>query len=151
MLEIGVNSFLSLEEANEIVENEFISQSKEKEIWSSLIELDKEKILKKGTMVLNTLNFIGVREVISSNTLKFPRYINGVSCIPYEIKLATVIQGIYSYSNSIDEYTKMSERGISSIAVGPNRINFKDSSKVNPISNDVVMLIKRYILTSVRG
>lgn len=151
-LVVGENSYITLEEAQSIVENELYSDSPEYTLWESLSEKDKELICKKGTFAINSLNFIGQRLVWQTN-LKFPRYIDGIEQTPDEIKVACVINGLLDKMSTASEQYKLINNGIKSMTVGPNSVSF-DTSKFSGVKgarvyDDAKVLIGKYLLTSV--
>lgn len=149
-LVIGENSYVTLEEAQSIVEDELYSDSPEFLIWESLDEKGKELVCKKGTRAINSLEFIGVRPVWKSK-LKFPRIINGEEKIPEEIKIAAVINGIMDKLMSSNEQYKLGRSGVKSMTVGPNSVSLDvESYKGIKIYEEAMVYIKQYIRTSVR-
>lgn len=150
MLSIGRDSFVTLEEANSIINELYLDDEEEKVIWSKLSDSNKEVLLRRGTIALNKFNYIGHRDV-NSNPLKFPRYINGVNVIPYDIKKATVIQSLYSQVVKGSEYHRLRKNGVSSMTVGPSSISFSNdsSSNDNCVCDEAYSLIYRYVVNSI--
>lgn len=150
-LVIGENSFVTLEEAQSIVEDELYSDSSEYTLWESLSDSDKEKICKKGTMAINSLEFIGQRYVWKTK-LKFPRVIDGIETIPQEIKVAAVVNGLMDKVACSGEQYNLIKNGIKSMSVGPNSVSL-DASKFNGVNgarvyDDAKVLVRKYLLTS---
>ena len=151
-LVVGENSYVTIEEAQSIVDNELYSDSSESILWESLSDKDKELICKKGTMAINSLEFIGHR-LVWKNKLKFPRVIDGIEQIPDEIKMAAVINGLMDKVATSSEQYKLIDKGIKSMSVGPNSVSF-DTSKFSGLNgtrvyDDAKVLIRKYLVTSV--
>ena len=71
MLEVGVDSFVSLADANNYIENHYTSDDDYRKKWDSLNENDKVIWLRRSTQALNKLRYIGRRK--GSQLLEFPR------------------------------------------------------------------------------
>lgn len=150
MLEIGINSFVTLEEAEDIVENEVFSASSEYKLWEGLSDKDKEIICKRGTLIINRLEFIG-NSIKYRYKLKFPRVINGVVEVPHDIKVATVLSGLMERLDMDSEEYKLINAGIERMTVGPNSVTFKaDKSGKNKIHNEIMVYVDKYLIGSVR-
>lgn len=149
MLVIGTDSFVSLLEAESIMIDNFLDTENELVVWNKLQDKNKEILLKRATVVLNKLNYIGQRDT-TANKLKFPRFIKGVKCIPDEIKTGTVIQAIKGYCLTQDDNYKNIKSGIDTLKVAENSISYKnvnvDSSNV---FNEVYDIISKYIISSI--
>lgn len=148
-LVIGDNSYLTLEEAQDIVDNELYPDSPEFELWGSLDEKGKELICRKGTMAINSLEFKGTRQVWKYK-LKFPRIINGVEVLPTEVKIAAVMNGLIDKLVSSSEQYKLARNGVKSIAVGPDSVRL-DTERFKGIRvyDEAKIYINSYIRTSV--
>ena len=151
-LDIGKNSFVTLLEAQSIVENELYSGSEEYILWGKLTDKDKEIVCKRGTLSVNKLTFIGQR--VNNRGLKFPRYIHGSDEIPYGIKVATVIQGLKIMTMNNNESHNLIMAGVKSMTVGPNSISLDNNNYLKNMETglcaDAMVHIDKYILTSVR-
>lgn len=151
-LEIGVNSYLTLEEAQSIVDNELYSDSSEFQLWCSLNEREREIICKRGTTAINSLEFIGQRRVYNTK-LKWPRVINCVEDTPYEIKYGALLNGLLDKITVSSDNYKLINSGVKSMTVGPNSVSL-ESNKFTGINgvrvyDDVKNIISRYLLRSV--
>lgn len=147
---VGDNSFVTLEDAQGIVDNELYPDSPESQLWGSLDDKSKEIICKRGTQAINSLLFIGVRNT-DKYKLKFPRYINNIEVLPEEIKIATVLNGLKDkIIKSSDEYS-MIDKGIKSFSEGPYSMSF-DTAKVSGIKvyDEAYNYISSYIKNTCR-
>lgn len=74
-IKIGINSYVTLEEANEYLDNNYISTSLERNKWNSLTDDDKEIYLIDSAKSLNGLKYKG-RKQLDGQYLAFPRVNN---------------------------------------------------------------------------
>lgn len=71
---LGENSFVSLDEANEIVNNNYTSFDSEYKFWTELNDSDKQVLLMQGTNLLNSDRFIWIGQRVKiDQPLVFPR------------------------------------------------------------------------------
>lgn len=114
------NSYVTLEEANELVTKMYLSTSKERTIWSNLSDDDKE------ILILNTMDivdrpqllYIGTK-VDSNQDLEWPRVINGVSKqVPDSIKRGMMKQLFINNDISNSKYQELINNNIKSYADG---------------------------------
>lgn len=147
-MEVGKDSYLSVEHANEIVTNRFMDDEDEYSIWSSLSDNNKAILLVRATTEVDKYNFIGRR--LYESKLKFPRYIDGLLITPDEVYIATVLYAIYSYidkkKDTHGEYESKINSGVKSITVGPNSVVF-DKSNITKLSSNIIdSTLHKYIL-----
>ena len=152
MLTVGTNSYMSLEEANAIVENELLDTSNEYTVWNSLSESNKTKLIIKGTRIIDSIPFRGVKYNISKvGELQWPRLINNelIECPP-EVKIAIIRQVLRDYTNSSKQETQLQEMGVKSYSINKASISFgdKNSTKLdNGIYNDIYFeLIRKWVI-----
>lgn len=151
-LKVDINSYMSLEEANTIVENELLDTSNEYKDWNSLSENNKIKLIIKGTRMIDSIPFRGVKYNISRvGELQWPRLINNelIEC-PLEIKIALIKQVLRDYTNSSRQETQLQEIGVKSYSINKASISFgdKNSTKLdNGIYNDIYFeLLRKWVL-----
>lgn len=144
MLTIGIDSYVSVAEANEIVEKYFTSTNDMRTKWSALSDSDKESLLRHSCRSINNLKFSG-RRATASQQLEFPRVQDygavGIGFRPWisqtydnsienegfggdglnEAKQAQVVNAVYhGYMDKLSvETTSMNIRGLTSKKAGP--------------------------------
>lgn len=136
MLTVGVNSYMSLEEADVIIENELLDSDEEYTTWNCLSNDSKEKLIVKGTRLVDTLPWRGIKYNLSVvGSLQWPRIINNqlIDC-PYDIKVGLLLQVIIDYINKGKKETQLMELGVTNYKIKDASITF-DSSKVNKLNN----------------
>lgn len=61
IFELGVNTYMTVEEADSIIDDEFDSTEEEYVLWNSLDEKGKQRIILKGTRAISGLVWRGQR------------------------------------------------------------------------------------------
>lgn len=143
MLNIGVDSYVSLQDAENIIQNICTSSDKAYAKWSTLSDSDKEVLLRNSCRDINALKFDGRRANLGQ-TLEFPR-VNQMPCgIGYrlyishfndnglgdngesanglpEARQAQCINAVYAslYSDMADDVIGMNIQGLTSKKAGP--------------------------------
>lgn len=146
MLEVGVDTFISVEDADKYISDNYKDKPSFFDKWNSLTVDQKESCLRRNTQVLNRLKFTG-RELNYAQPLKFPRTyesaVGGYIWIPYisqfkdnqhipsngnsydpdgmrAIGRATAINALYDayYSNTVDSVLTESIKGLTSKKAG---------------------------------
>ena len=84
-LSVGVNSFVSLDEANEIVNSHYTSLDNEYKLWNGLSDSNKTVLLIRGTTLLNNNRFLWRGQRVSSDQpLTFPRKLKNGKVIEFD-------------------------------------------------------------------
>lgn len=136
MLTVGVNSYMNLEEADIIIEDELLDSDEEYTTWNSLSNDSKAKLILRGTRLVDTLPWRGIKYNLSVvGSLQWPRIINNqlIDC-PYDIKVGLLLQVIIDYINKGKKETQLMELGVTNYKIKDASITF-DSSKVNKLNN----------------
>jgi hypothetical protein len=136
---VGQNSYMTVADADLIVSSRFISISKERKLWDSLSEEDKDILIVYTTEKYdnNTMMYKGVKKD-TEQALQFPRIINNkeVEC-PEAIKAGLIVQCIKDLIADSSEEESLKNMGIKSFADGSGaRIEFSDTSTSNVINID---------------
>lgn len=143
MLNVGVDSYVTLEEANELISSYFTSSDKAFIKWNELSDNDKEVLLRSSCRDINALKFEGRRASIGQK-LEFPRvessfsgygtvlyisqiYDNGLYSSHVSdgglsvAKLAQVVNGVYAslYSDMVTDQIGINIQGLTSKKAGP--------------------------------
>lgn len=142
-LQVGIDSYVSLEEANRIVEENFTSDSSLFKKWSDLSDGDKEVLLRQSTYSIDRLKLQG-EKLKYGQRLQFPRkhrYIAGYGWRLFvgqfqdnglidgsgendglrEVALAQVVNAVYgaSLSNVVSDTLVNNIQGLTSKKAGP--------------------------------
>lgn len=157
MLEVGVDSYITLEEADNLINNYFMSSDTAYQAWETLEDKDKEALLRNSCRDIDSLKFDGRRKV-PGQILEFPRVNATIAGIGYRlfigqfqdnglysqgiadgglsaVKQAQVINAVYAglYNNLVTEQIGLNIQGLTSKKAGPiqetyNRSNNSDNS-----------------------
>lgn len=129
---VGVNSFISVAEANEIMSDNYMSMSDEMAWWNGLSESDKAVVLIAATNKLNNeqCRWIGQR-VNDNQSLSFPR-INKRNGAVYDIdsifKLGIVELAINDNKPSFSNFDMLTKSGVTSFSDGGGMsVKFSDN------------------------
>jgi hypothetical protein len=138
-LVVGQNSYITVAEADEIVASRFMSTSKERKLWNSLLEEDKSIVIVTTTEKYDNDNMMykGTKVDIEQ-ALQFPRIINSklVDC-PETIKAGLIIQCIKDLVADSSEEESLKNMGVKSFADGSGaRIEFSDKATSNSLNID---------------
>ena len=135
--EIGINTYITLEEANSIIEDEFDTDSKEYTLWNELDDKGKKRLILKATRISEKLVYLGYR-YDTCQTMAWPRNINFKKYeIPYEVKLGIIKQGLKDAIDKSTKEYKLKEHGIKRYAVNGASVEFVDNVKDGKISNGI--------------
>lgn len=120
-LVVGVNSYMTLEEANEIVADNFMSTDNKRVYWNNLEDdNDKNILIYKATELIDkdSMLYIG-RKAEASQAMQFPRVIgsNIIEC-PKDIKEGIVMLALNNAVQSTNSHLQLIESGITSWSDG---------------------------------
>lgn len=143
IFEVGVNTYMTVEEADSIVEDEFDSAEAEYEIWQGLNTASKQRVILKGTRLADTLVWRGKRYP-GYQQMPWPRLIQYryVDC-PYEVKVGILKQALKDRVNNVKQETKLQELGVKSYSIKGASITFTDNINQNRLSNGIYDTVYR--------
>ena len=132
--EIGIDTYMSLDEADKIVREHYLSISKEVKLWDSLTDKDKEVLLRRTTHNIDSLMWIGIKDTNSDSKLGFPRIIDGKKVdTPYEVKLA-VIEQLFRDNmvgdSELDKIKQLKDVGVTRYSISDASISIKADGDV---------------------
>lgn len=138
MIEVNVNSYVSLEEANE-----YFATRLGAEFWETLDDTQKEKALITATKRIDRLPFVGYKQNLKQ-PLQFPRYYyascyyNGglsVADVPEQLKNAVCEEALttlqYIENNSEEIYNGAISANYQSLKLGDASITYSSSNNRN--------------------
>ena len=119
---VGVNSFISVAEADEIMSDNYMSMSDEMAWWNGLSESDKAVVLIAATNKLNNEQLMWIGQRVDDNqSLSFPR-LDVRNGIEYDIdstfKLGILKLVINDNSAYFNDMSKLVKSGITSFSDG---------------------------------
>ncbi len=127
---VGETSYITVAEADTIVQDEFMEDSAEFVYWEGLDDNSKSTLVRKSTSLLEKCLFRGLK-VDPSQPLQYPRKIGSklINC-PYELKVAILEQGIRMNLERASSEAKLKELGVKSYSVDGSSITFSDNEIV---------------------
>lgn len=125
-IQLGVNSYLTIEEANNIAGEIFIEGEKESKVWDSLSDKVKTQLILKATQRLDKLLFRGIKYIGAGSKLAFPRIIDcRVMECPYEYKCGIVALAIQLKIGN-KQYEELLNMGVKNYSIEGASIGFRD-------------------------
>ena len=106
-LQVNINSYVSLEEAEKYIETFYTSTSAERTKWGELNEDDKKVVLLSSARALNNLRYKGQKK-ISGQPLAFPRKYSvvgfGIGYVPYHSQYvdSTLFEGAFGNGDGLE-------------------------------------------------
>lgn len=134
---VGKTTYMSVEEADSIITDEFFEDDPEAILWSTYTELDKQRVILKGTRLVDNLPFLG-RQYPGYQSMKWPRLIQWqyVDC-PYEVKVGILKQVLKDNINNNKDEHKLQELGVKSYSIKGASITFTDNVTQSKLSNGI--------------
>ena len=147
MLEKGINSYLSLDEANDIIKDIDTSG-----LWQSLSIDEQEQRLIFAALHIDSL-MLSSRKHSSEQVLQFPRGRN--TEVPRAVLLAQALEALTLSDKQASQRTELQKQGVTSIKLGNTSESYSDSavSKVQSSSQTLTStialnLMRPYLLGS---
>lgn len=145
MLTVGVNTYITVDEANQI-----LSPERDYNRWTTLTNTEKESYLVMATRNIDGMHYTG-RKAAPEQTLSFPRQYQPE--VPANIKLAQALQALYLSNTPIYMRKQLQSQGVTSIALGKASESYGNTSSNNSASgilcHDALCLLRPYLLGSV--
>ena len=110
MLVAGVNSYITVSEAEELLQGDRLCDA-----FAALPEVIREKLLKDAALRVDSLPYAG-RKSRSDQMMEFPR--EGMTEIPYRVKLAQAVEAVSVLDSEAEERRRMVEQGVIAVTVG---------------------------------
>lgn len=148
---VGVNSYMTLEEVNSLVNGIYVSTDDCKVWWDGLNDSDKGVVVSRATSYINDddqMGWIGER-VDNSQNLSFPRVLNNNDTINFDtnMKMGLIELMMYLNSNKMSETASMISQGIDSFSDGGGMsVKFNANAKdvITSGFNSYSSIMKRY-------
>jgi hypothetical protein len=143
MLQVGIDSYIEIDDADQIVKKLFISNQEQRIFWNELSDNDKETILISVTSQFDNddMWYVGVK-ANKNQSLQFPRMDNGNYIdTPYSIKVGLILQGIRMFMSFMNDEQRLKNLGIKSFQDGSGaKIEFDDVDSYNKLSSTGIYL-----------
>lgn len=129
MLQVGIDSYVTLEEAEVLAGGAFLSNDKAYSVWKELEDSDKEVLLRNSCLSINNLKFTGRRKKYGQ-ILEFPRTDDSYSGIGTRLFIGQF------YDNGLISGSNGSGDGGLSLAKRAQVLNAVYSGLYNDLSTD---------------
>lgn len=142
---VGENSYMTLEEANRIVEDNFMSSDSKKIYWENLKDNDKSILIYRATQKIDVDGMVYKgRKADISQKMQFPRIISdhtgaGLMEFPDICKVGIVMLALKEAEYNNSEEVKLLEKGVTSYKIKDASITLDTSflNKVKGIDNNI--------------
>ncbi len=135
-LVVGVNSYITLEEAKEIG-NDYIIKENVLTWFNALSDNDVSKLINLSTKKIDKVPYRGTK-LTSEQKLAFPRLIaNKQVDVNEDIKIACVLQAVEDGFSITDEEIQLKEKGVVKYSVDGASIEFSDSIGKDKLASGV--------------
>lgn len=118
MIEVGENSYITLEEAND-----YIAGAVDGESWELLKPTQQRRCLLTAASNIDQLLFVG-RKKEPYQSMQFPR--NPFAGVPTSIKIAQALEALALSDPQAAKRRKLQEQGVSSINLGKASESYTD-------------------------
>lgn len=125
------DTYMTLQEANEIVEKEYTSFDKEKTVWDSLSDNDKSVIIMRTTKNIDNDSFLYIgRKAEPSQKMEFPRIYHGRYLdVPDDIKRGIILLATSELDKKMSDEGKLIEKGVKSYKIKDASVEFFSDAK----------------------
>lgn len=133
MLTVGVNTYITVDEADEILIG--CHNGSLLEQWLALSVADKETYLRSATYRIDCLPVCGYKHN-ANQALQFPRGM--FDDIPYKVKLATAEEAISAIDTQLLQRVSLQQQGVQSISLGSASESYSNSNVNFACSNPLL-------------
>lgn len=150
---VNTNSYVTISEADKIVENYFLEDDVERLKYENLSDDDKSAILYRSCLDMQVIPYRGYKKD-PQQTLAFPR-INraGYESDEYTVKLAQVLNAFGYINTTNDELTnnvaELKRNGVTQFSLGSFSISINKDINGQPTSKSGI--IERYLYAWLMG
>ena len=132
-MQVGIDTYITVEQADDVIKNNVYSQSKQRKAWDSLSEEDKAVFLAQAMIEIESLVYLGVK-ADQSQLLQFPR--KGQEDVPSQIQAAQALEACAIVIGVDDENmrSQLRAQGITSFSLGSLSETYDTSIKDTSMS-----------------
>ena len=145
-LVVGVNSYVSVEEADSYVAETYLPSEAEALAWEKCSTYDKAILLLRAMKVIEALPFVGRRTSVHQS-LCFPRYPD--THVPRAVEAAQVEEAVAlaspDYAEILASKREMRNRGVTSYRLGKLSETFAGQDALQELSPVAAQLLRRYL------
>ena len=144
MLTVGVNSYVTLDEAVMILK----TYKRDISAFLKLGTMQREQLLLGAALNIDTLVFSGFKSD-KSQAMEFPR--NGTNDIPFAVKAAQVLEAFSFTDEKKASRESLRRQGVKSVSIGDVSESYDSLSLgENTVCDEAFKLLRKYTAGSVR-
>ena len=140
-LQIGIESYVTVEEANEYFAGRLHAES-----WGQADDSTKEKALKQATKEIDRMPLIG-RKAVSEQALAFPRHPE--IKIPEAVKEACCEEALALLESGKSQRRKLQQEGVQSFTLGNMSETFAAGAGKGLLSQEAKELLRPWLIGAV--
>lgn len=142
MIEVGIDSYVTVDEAKELLEGDNLYDR-----FVALSEAEQENLLKRAAERIDLLPLIGRRKSVLQY-MAFPRM--GQSDVPYQVKTAQAAEAVCVLDTEAESRRALQLQGVRSVTLGQVGESYSDNSGSGQSfcglhSERAFCLLRRYI------
>lgn len=114
---VGEDTYITVDEANEIISGYFLSDDAQRTAWDALSSADKEVYLRQSLLRIDAQIFSG-RKAGTDQALQFPRY--GKTSVPQSVKIAQALEACagIGIAAEAEKRAQLQAQGVQSFTAG---------------------------------
>lgn len=137
MITVGVDTYITTAEADNIIKNLYINQPQAAR-WQQFSIEDKESYLRNATYRIDCLKLNSYKHDLKQ-VLQFPRGLQ--KDIPYQVKLAQCEEALAATDTELLQRLSLQQQGVQSVKLG----NASESyTEIKPTFTDTLLSVKAY-------
>jgi hypothetical protein len=141
---VGQDTYITLEEAEEIIAGYLLSSDAPRMAWDALSDADKGVHLKQGLIRIDAQIFTG-RKAEKDQALQFPRY--GKTAVPQSVKIAQALEACtgIGISAEAEKRAQLQAQGIQSFSAGSLSETYVQNTQTPLFSTVAQRLLRPFI------
>lgn len=148
---VGIDTYISLADAETYISSNYVSTSKEVQVWATLSAQDKEVYLRRSCKKIDSQRLVGMKAV-SSQVLAFPRSMYSLNArqyidqdyVPEAIKYSQVEEAI-SLILGTPKRLELQRQGVKSFRLGDLYEEYQGTSSNTLISTTAKQFLRPYL------
>lgn len=138
-----MDTYMTVEEADEIVDNLYLDNEPEHVIWSSLTSEEKVRLMNIATSRIECSTLFLGSKLDSFQDLEYPRVYKGkVVEVPEVYKQAILTQGLSDTVSSSDDVASLASKGVKQYVVEGASVTFDNDANSKYERDDSGLFVK---------
>ncbi len=150
MLTVGTDTYITIAEADAIINGLLLSTDAKRAAWAALSDADKEVYLRHAALWIETLPYTGGL-YDDTQALQFPRDYNTGGVVPEAVKQAQALEAAASVGKleEVEKRYELRAQGITHFSAGKLSETYGPVSQFGLFSLQAHRLLRRYTLGGV--